>query len=108
MSIKFSNNASTIPTASISNVATSFAVLDGSIFPTTTDGYFYITVTEGGLREIMRVTTRSGNTFSVVERAKDGTTAQNFTTGARVELRLPNVAIQDVSPFGNEFFWMYA
>jgi hypothetical protein len=86
----FSNNASTTLAADITSVATSFNVTTGSLFPAAVTGgdYFYCTLVDSSNNiEIIKVTNRSTNTFTVV-RAQEGTTARAYTAAAtKVELR---------------------
>ena len=86
----FSNNASTTLTADITNVATSFNVTAGALFPAATTGgdYFYCTLVDSSNNlEIIKVTNRSTNTFTIT-RAQEGTTARAYTSAAtKVELR---------------------
>ena len=86
----FSNNASTTLTADITNVATSFNVAAGALFPAATTGgdYFYCTLVDSSNNiEIIKVTNRSTNTFTIT-RAQEGTSARAFTSAAtKVELR---------------------
>jgi len=86
----FSNNASTTLTADITNVATSFNVTAGALFPAATTGgdYFYCTLVDSSNNiEIIKVTNRSTNTFTVT-RAQEGTSARAYTSAAtKVELR---------------------
>ena len=90
MTIKFTNNATTTLASGITNVATSLTVASGggAKFPTLTGGdVFYATLANsGGSVEIVQVTARSTDTFTIV-RGQDGTTALAWTTGDKVELR---------------------
>lgn len=93
--IKFSNNASTTLSGSISNTQTSIAVGSSSSFPVVSGGdSFYATMYElsGSTEinvEIVKVTETSGTTWTVV-RGQDGTTARSRSgvTPCYVELRL--------------------
>lgn len=90
----FTNNAATTLASNISNVATSLTVATGTgaLFPNPTAGqYFYCTLANNaGTVEIIKVTARSGDTFSTITRAQDGTSAVGWTAGDKVELRLVN------------------
>jgi hypothetical protein len=83
MSILFANNAQTVLAGSISNTATALAVGagTGALFPNPNPGdTFYITLTDAATRtnvEIMIVTSRVGDTFTVI-RGQEGTAAQNW------------------------------
>jgi len=90
--MSFTNNAATTLASGISAVATSLTVATGTgiLFPTLAGSqYFYCTLenTAGTLREIVKVTARSTDTFTIV-RAQDSTTAQSWSTGDKVELRI--------------------
>ena len=89
---QFTNNAATTLASSITSSATSLTVqtTTGALFPTLTgDNFFYCTLqnTAGSLYEIVKVTARSSDTFTIV-RAQEGTTATAFNTGDYVQLRL--------------------
>jgi hypothetical protein len=89
---QFTNNAATTLASSILVGATSLTVASttGALFPTLTgDQYFYCTLqnTAGSTVEIVKVTARSTDTFTIV-RAQEGTTASAFSAGDKVELRL--------------------
>ena len=82
------NTFSTLATG-IAASETSLVVVDGSQFPAVTgDEYFYATlVSQTGTIEIIKVTTRVGNTMVVV-RAEDGSIASSFQVGTLVEMRV--------------------
>ena len=89
---QFTNNAATTLASGITNVATSLTVASatGALFPTITGTqYFMCTLqnTAGTTIEIVKVTARSTDTFTIV-RAQEGTTASAFSTGDKFELRL--------------------
>lgn len=89
MAIKAENNAYSYLAAPLSSGGLSLSVNSGtgSLFPSiSTNEYFYATITESSLMEIVKVTARSSDTFTIT-RAQDGTTAQAFTTAARIEQR---------------------
>jgi len=97
MALKYTNNASTTLSANITTSATSVTVADASDFPAIGAGdYTYITfaTTDATKVEIVKVTGRSGNTFTVV-RAQDNTTAQTFTAGDLCELRITAKLMED-------------
>ena len=100
MTIKFTNNATTTLAAGITNVATSLTVATGggAKFPTLTGAdVFYATLANsGGSVEIVQVTARTGDAFTIV-RAQDGTTGLAWTTGDKVELR-PVAAVLAAMP----------
>lgn len=87
----FTNNAFSTLASGITDVATSLAVAaaDGAKFPNPTGAdYFYATLidTSNNL-EIIKVTTRSTDTFTIV-RAQEGTTGRAYSAGDRIELRV--------------------
>lgn len=103
MALKLSNNASTTLAGSIGSGATSFSVAagKGALFPTLgPDDYFPLTLIKlvGGLpvREIVYCTARAIDTFTV-ERAQEGTTAQSFSAGDAVELRMTAGVFSDLN-----------
>ena len=91
MGVKLSNNATSTLASGITDVATSLSVQSGdaTLFPSlSTDEWFPITVIDSsGNMELMRVTARTGAVLTVT-RAQEGTTAQAFDAGSRVDLRL--------------------
>lgn len=99
MAVAYTNNATTTLSATITDSATSLSVAfgAGSKFPSTANGdHFYITLTNGaGDIEIMKVIARSADTFAVV-RAQDGTTAQGWAAGDKIELRLTKAMLDDL------------
>jgi len=89
---QFTNNAATTLASGILAGATSLTVASstGGLFPTLTgSNFFYCTLqnTAGTTIEIVKVTARSTDTFTIV-RAQEGTSASAFSTGDKVELRL--------------------
>jgi hypothetical protein len=87
--IKVNNNASSLLATGINNSVTSLSVTggDGVKFPALSAGdYFYATLIEGTTLEIVKVTARSTDAFTIV-RAQDNTSASAFTAGAKVEIR---------------------
>lgn len=98
MAVLYSNNASSALSASITSSATSFSVTTGhgAKFPAISNSdYFYVTLlSTGGAIEIVKVTARSADTFTVV-RAQDGTTGTAFTAGDKVELRITKAMLDD-------------
>ena len=95
----FTNNAATTLASSILVGATSLTVVagQGALFPTLAgSAYFYCTLsnTAGTTIEIVKVTARSTDTFTIV-RAQDNTTASAFSAGDKVELRLTAIDLQN-------------
>lgn len=103
MSVKFSNNAKTTLTASLSATATSVAVSDASNFPSLSGSdYTYATLENTAYdREVVKVTAISGNNLTVT-RSQDNTTARTFSTGDKCELRL-NAAMLEDATFSGDF-----
>lgn len=87
----FANNATGYLDSSISNSATSITLVtgQGSAFPNPTGGdYFFLTLTDSSNNlEIVKVTARSSDTFTIV-RAQQGTSATPFPSGSEAELRV--------------------
>ena len=95
----FTNNAATTLASSILVGATSLTVAagTGALFPSLAgSAYFYCTLsnTTGTTIEIVKVTARSTDTFTIV-RAQDNTTASAFSAGDKVELRLTAIDLQN-------------
>ena len=99
MGVKVANNAtSTIVGAiSSSDVGITVAAGTGALFPVLGAGdYFYATlVSTGGTREIVKVTARASDAMTIV-RGQEGTTAQSFAVGSRLELRITAASITDM------------
>ena len=99
MTVVLSNNVSTTLNTAISASDTGLAVLPGAgaLFPTLAPGqYFYATIEAfNNEQEIVKVTAVAGDNFSIL-RGQDGTTANSFSAGARVELRVTAGAIYDI------------
>lgn len=84
MSQLFSNNAETTLAANITDVATAVTLTSGTGFQTPTGGdYELLTLTDGTLYEIVRMTARTG-IDATVTRAQEGTVAQAWVAGTRV------------------------
>lgn len=94
----FSNNATSLLAVAINAAVTTVTVQTGDAakFPAPTGGdWFPVTVLDGlGNMEIMRCTARSGANLTVV-RGQEGTTAQSFSIGARVDLRMTAAALAE-------------
>lgn len=99
MGIQLKNNASgTLATAiNASDTGIVLTTGNGASFPTLgASDYFYATLeSTGGTLEIIKVTARSGDSMTVV-RAQEGTTAQSFAAGSRIELRVTAQSVLDV------------
>jgi hypothetical protein len=100
MGIQLKNNASgTLATAiSASDTGIVLTTGNGASFPTLgASDYFYATLeSTGGTLEIIKVTARSGDSMTVV-RAQEGTTAQSFAAGSRIELRVTGASVLELS-----------
>jgi hypothetical protein len=95
----FTNNASTTLASGINSSVTSLTVAagTGALFPTLAGSeYFYTTLSNiaGTIIEIVKVTARSTDTFTIV-RGQDNTAAASFIAGDKVELRLTAVDLQN-------------
>jgi hypothetical protein len=95
--IKIANNASTAIQAEVLATDTAVTVTggSGSLFPALGAGdFFYATLvsTAGGV-EIVKVTSRTGDTMTVV-RAQEGTVALPFPVYSRFELRVTAANLQ--------------
>lgn len=98
MPVLYANRASSTLAAGITNSATSLSVAagHGARFPAiTAPDYFYATLDDSaGNVEIVRVTARSTDTFTIV-RGQDGTSGLAFSAGATIELRVVKAMLDD-------------
>ena len=96
MAVQFKNNAASRLAVAISSSATSLSVTagEGGKFPALAVGdWFPLTlVNASGALEIVQCTARAGDVLTIT-RAKEGTSAQAFAAGDRIELRLTEAAI---------------
>lgn len=96
--IRHSNNASAELAAGITNVATSVTVETGkgALFPAVGAGlYAKLTLEDAvGNFEVVHLTARSGDVLTVV-RAQEGTVAQAFASGSRIENRITAATLND-------------
>jgi hypothetical protein len=99
MTVKFTNNATGVLAASVTNTATTVTLTTGQgvLFPTLATGdYCFVTLVDPSNNfEIVKVTDRVGDVLTVV-RAQDGTTSKSFPAGSRCELRVTAAAINSV------------
>jgi hypothetical protein len=100
MDIKFSNNASSRLALALAAADTIVRVVatTGNLFPTLVGNsdYFMITITDtSGKTEIIKVTQKNGDMFTVV-RAQEGTTARDFPVDSVVEHRLTAGSIERI------------
>ena len=89
MALKINNNAFSKLTAPIAagDLVLNVTAGDRALFPSLAAGeYFYSTLTELAKVEIIKVTARTADNFTIV-RGQDGTIAQDFGAGARIDQR---------------------
>ena len=99
MAVLYTNNAATTLASSITAAATSLTVTSGkgALFPApVSPSYFYATLSnsDGSVMEIVKVTARTTDTFTVT-RAQDGTTAVAWNAGEKFELRITKGMLDD-------------
>lgn len=98
MAMKVTNYAVTTLSAMLLAAGTTLTVATGAgaLFPTLASDYFYCSLTNAAAsaNEIVKVTARSGDIFTIV-RAQDNTTAANWAIGDKCELRVVAVMIND-------------
>jgi len=99
MALKLTNNAISYLAANITAASTSVTLIpgDGVKFPTLGVGDWFpaTLIKPSGAIEVVRVTARSTDVLTVT-RAQEGTAAQSFSTGDRIELRLTAGAAQGI------------
>jgi len=99
MGMKFSNNASTTLQLILSSSATTLTVASGTggLFPSVSgSNYFYATLTNASNAiEIVKVTNTSGDVFTIV-RGQDGTSANSWNSGDKLELRVVAANLNDL------------
>ena len=99
----FTNNAATTLASALTSAATSLSVSSGTgaLFPTLGTGqYCYCTLQNtAGTIEIVQVTARSTDTFTVV-RGQDGTTAAAWNAGDQFQLRVVNANLTQFARLG--------
>jgi len=100
MAVLLANNATSRLASSLTAAATTLSVTvgEGAKFPSPTAGnWFPVTLLKSsGAIEFVRCTARSGDVLTIV-RAQEGTPAQAFSAGDRVELRLTKAVIDDIN-----------
>lgn len=98
--------------SAINNSVLSFSVADGSTFPSGADNPFVLVLDRGQLNEEkILVSSRSSNTFTILERGYDGTPASPHLINADVDHVVDAISLQDVNKtaYDNEvLFWMEA
>lgn len=87
--------------AALTNSANSFSVIDGSSFPAGSNPF--VIVIDRGLasEEKLLISGRVGNSFNVLERAYDGSSAQNHALGAVVEHILDAFTVEQANRLAN-------
>lgn len=102
MPVLFSNNASAPLASSISSSATTIVVTtgQGALFPAITGtNYFYATLTNSSNQlEIVKVTARSSDSFTVV-RGQEATTARAYAAADKLELRVTAAGLNAMVQF---------
>ena len=95
----FSNNAASTLASGITSTATTITVSSGAgaLFPAISGGnYYYATLTNSSNQlEIVRVTARATDVFTVV-RAQEGTTARAYLTSDKFELRITAASLTNM------------
>lgn len=96
MSVLFRNNSSATLATGINSSTTTIVVTagQGSLFPAIagTEYFFATLVDSSNNLEIVKVTARSGDNFTVL-RGQDGTASRSFLAGDRIELRVVAAAL---------------
>jgi len=96
MGLKIANNAVSTLAASITDADLTISVqpADAGKFPVLDEGDWHpATIIDAANNlEIVRVTARAGNVLTVL-RAQEGTTAKNFVSGARIDVRITGATI---------------
>jgi len=88
-------------TAALTSAAMSFSVVDGSSFPPGSSPF--VVVIDRGLatEEKILITSRVGNSFNVLERAYDGSSAQTHALGSVVEHALDAYTVEQANRYVN-------
>jgi hypothetical protein len=99
MPVLYTNNATTRIVGSILAGSTTITITSGSgeLFPNPTGSdYFYTTLIGTGIIEIIKVETRTDDTFTNITRGVDGTSALAWPNNAQLELRTCRILLQDL------------
>lgn len=94
----FANNASSTLSAGISDSDTSLSVAsgEGALWPALAgDDWCWSTITDGVNIEIIRITARSSDAFTIL-RGQQGTTALTWSSGATVQMRLTRGTLESL------------
>ena len=95
MAVKFANNSFSTLSSGIDATQLTFDVADGTKFPTLGGSdHMYLSIVGGSYTEIVKVTSVSTDTLTVV-RGQDSTTGTIALTGNRVELRVTTAMLLD-------------
>lgn len=90
------DSRSVVTTADVTDVATSVSVSDGSKLSSPTgDQYEKLTFDDGTDYEIVKMTSRTGNTCTIV-RAQEGSVARAWPTGTKIQGRLTAETLSDL------------
>jgi microcystin-dependent protein len=87
----YANNAKSTLAVGINTIALSITVAtgEGALFPSPSAGqYFLATLEVGSSREIVTVTSRSGDVLTLGARAQEGTTAASWAIGTTIGVRI--------------------
>lgn len=77
------------------SVATGKGALFPGIDPIVAGTYFDVTIQDATTIEIIRIKKRASDVFTIQERAREGTTASTFSSGAIVALRMTAGALEE-------------
>lgn len=99
--IYVNNFSTTLSAAIVSTGATSITITSATGLPTLSTGeYYLLTIDDSTNREIVKVTSRSGTTLTIV-RAQEGTTANTFVNGTAIEMRDTAASYNNIDDVGN-------
>jgi hypothetical protein len=93
------NNARSTLSSSITDTDTVLVLQSGYgvLFPEpSSPDYFFCTLDDGANIEIIKVLGRVGDVFTSIERAQQGTIAQAWNAGTKVENRLTQQSLEDI------------
>lgn len=97
---RYFNNAKTTLSADLGSSDLIIHLVSGVSFPNPSSGeYFLVTIDSGTQVEIIKVTSVSGNTLvinTLSDRGWEGTGAQSFSLGARVECRVTAATLSNI------------
>ena len=95
------DSRSVITTADVTDVATSVSVSDGSKLSSPTGSqYEKLTFDDGTDYEIVKMTSRTGNTCTIV-RAQEGSVARAWPTGTKIQGRLTAETLSDLAEYSS-------